>query len=57
MTETIDTSAHDLRLSSERAAQTSSGYVMLLVLLATLFVAAVGTASFFWRPACWLSCS
>ena len=42
MTETIDTSAHDLRLSSERAAQTSSGYVMLLVLLATLFVAAVG---------------
>ena len=43
MTETIDTSAHDLRLSSERAAQTSSGYVMLLVLLATLFVAAVGT--------------
>ena len=42
MTETIDTSAHDLRLSSERAAQTSSGYVMLLVLLATLRVAAVG---------------
>ena len=42
MTETIDTSAHDLRLSSERAAQTSSGYVMLLVLVVTLAAAAVG---------------
>src|SRR5688500_9174059 len=42
MTETIDTTAHDLRLSSERTARTSSGYVMLLVLVVTLAAAAVG---------------
>ncbi len=33
---------HDLRLSRERPANTSSGYVMLLVLLLTLIVAAGG---------------
>lgn len=37
--------AHDLRLSRERTAQTSSGYVMLLVLLLTLAIDAVGV----WR--------
>ncbi len=42
MANTIDTTAHDLRLSSERNAQTNSGYVMLLVLLVTLAVAAGG---------------
>ncbi len=42
MANTIDTTAHDLRLSSERNAQTNSGYVMLLVLLLTLAVAAGG---------------
>ena len=42
MANTIDTTAHDLRLSSERNAQTNSGYVMLLVLLLTLTVAAGG---------------
>ena len=43
MTDTIEmTGAHDLRLSAERTARTSSGYVMLLVLLLTLAVAAAG---------------
>ena len=42
MANTIDTTAHDLRLSNERNAQTNSGYVMLLVLLLTLAVAAGG---------------
>ena len=43
MTDTIQMAgAHDLRLSSERPAHTSSGYVMLLLLLLTLAVAAAG---------------
>ncbi|HET9428520.1 MAG TPA: SPFH domain-containing protein [Allosphingosinicella sp.] len=42
MTQTIDTTAHDLRLSSERNAQTNSGYIMLLVLLLTVAIAAAG---------------
>ena len=48
MADTIQTTgAHDLRLSAERGAQTSSGYVMLLVLLLTLAIAAAGI----WRMA------
>jgi len=43
MTDTIEmTGAHDLRLSAERTARTSSGYVMLLVLLLALAVAGAG---------------
>ena len=46
MSDTIERNgAYDLRLSRERLASTSSGYVMLVVLLLTLFVAAVGV----WR--------
>lgn len=43
MTDTIEmTGTHDLRLSAERTARTSSGYVMLLVLLVAVAVAATG---------------
>lgn len=43
MNDTIEmTGAHELRLSRERAAHTSSGYVMLLVLLLSLAVSALG---------------
>lgn len=44
MADTIEniTEAHALRLSKERPAETSSGYLMLLVLLVTLIVAGAG---------------
>ena len=42
MADNIQTDTHDLRLSAERKAQTSSGLAMLLVLIVALAVAGIG---------------